>query len=168
MNMEDLNNILKNCLNFYEFKKEQDNYGNPIAWIKLKEKKDIKLIATIIKNHQGRCIVATCFKNNDNTHSIIYHFDINGLIINTKIDINDKTLYSIASILPSANWAEREVREMYDIEPIGHPCKDRLFLDYSIEKGVLNDYIPFSKISVGISQNDILWEKINKEENNAK
>jgi Ni,Fe-hydrogenase III component G len=164
MNIEDLNNALKSKLNYYELKEDQDSYGNLIAWIKLKEKKDIEIVAKTIKAYHGRCIVATCFKNDDDTHSVIYHFDIDGLLVNAQVDTDDKTIHSITSILPSANWAEREIREMYGVEPVGHPCKDRLFLDYSIAKGVLNEYIPFSKISVGISQSDVLWEQVHKGE----
>jgi len=164
MNIEELNNALKTKLSLYEIKEDQDSYANLIAWIKLKEKKEIEAIAKTVKAYHGRCVVATCYQNDDSTHSIIYHFDIDGLLVNVQIDTDNKAFHSIASILPSANWAEREIREMYDVEPVGHPCKDRLFLDYSIAKGVLNDYIPFSKLSVGITPNDILWEKVNKGE----
>jgi len=165
MNIEEFNNALKTKLNFYELKEDQDSYGNPIAWIKLKEKKDIEAVAKTVKAYHGRCIVATCFQNDDKTHSVIYHFDIDGLIINTQVDTDNATIHSITPILPSANWAEREIREMYAVEPVGHPCKDRLFLDYSIAKGVLNEYIPFSKISVGLTESDILWKKVNEGEN---
>ncbi len=164
MNIEELNNALKTKLDLYELKEDQDSYGNLIAWIKLSEKKDIETVAKTIKAYHGRCVVATCFQNNDKTHTVIYHFDIDGFMINVQVDTENKTIHSITHILPSANWAEREIREMYGVEPVGHPCKDRLFLDYSISKGVLNDYIPFSKISIGLTENDVLWERVNKGE----
>ncbi len=164
MNIEEFNNAIKNKISSgYELKEDKDNYGNSSAWIILNNKRDSEAVAKAVKAYKGRCIVATAYKNSDDTHTVIYHFDINGLIINLQLHTEDKSFFSITPILASANWAEREIREMYDIEPIGHPNKDRLFLDYSLCKGVLNEYIPLSKMQLGVSKTDILWENVNKE-----
>lgn len=164
MKIEDLNSALQTKLmNGYEIKNDIDNYANESVWLKLEDKHDIENVAKVIKQNSGRCIVATAYKNDDDTHTLIYHFDVNGLIINTNFQTSDKTTPSITPILSSANWAEREIREMYDVEPVGHPDKDRLFLDYSLAKGVLNEYISLSKMSLGVSETDILWENVNKE-----
>jgi Ni,Fe-hydrogenase III component G len=164
MKIENFNNMLQTKLmNGYEIKDDADSYGNPSLWVNLEDKHDIENVAKIIKENNGRCIVATAYKNNDDTHTVIYHFDVDGLIINVNIQTTDKTIPSITPILSSANWAEREIREMYDVEPVGHPNKDRLFLDYSLAKGVLNEYISLSKMSLGVSETDILWENVNKE-----
>ncbi len=164
MNIEEFNNAIKNKISSgYELKEDKDSYGNSSAWIILNNKRDSEAVAKAVKAYKGRCIVATAYKNSDDTHTVIYHFDINGLIINLQLHTEDKSFFSITPILASANWAEREIREMYDIEPIGHPNKDRLFLDYSLCKGVLNEYIPLSKMQLGVSETDILWENVNKE-----
>jgi Ni,Fe-hydrogenase III component G len=164
MRIEEFNNAIKNKISAgYELKEEEDNYGNSIAWIVLKHKKDIEPIANTIKAYKGRCIVVTAYKNDSGEHTVIYHFDVGGTIINVELETDDQTIISITPILPSANWAEREIREMYDVEPVGHPNKDRLFLDYSLVAGVLNEYIPLSKMQMGVSETDILWEKVNKE-----
>ncbi len=164
MRIDEFNNAIKTKITGgYELKEESDSYGNPNAWIILKSKKDAQAVAKAVKGYKGRCIVATAYKNEkDDSHTIIYHFDIDGTVINMQVTTDDQTVYSITPILKSADWAEREMREMYDIEVVGHPCSDRLFLDYSLVKGVLNEYISLSKMQMGVSDTDVLWSRVNK------
>ncbi|NKQ41407.1 MAG: NADH-quinone oxidoreductase subunit C [Sulfurovum sp.] len=164
MSIEEFNDAIKNKLfGDYELKEDVDHYGNSNSWIVLHDKRDMEVVAKAVKSFKGRCVVATGYLNEmDGTHTVIYHFDINGMIMNAQINTNDKTVISITPILRSADWAERELREMYDVEPVGHPTKDRLFLDYSIAKGVLNEYISLSKIQMGVSDTDVLWSQVNK------
>ncbi len=167
MKLEEFNNAVKSKISCgYEFKEDKDSYSNPSAWIILKDKRDSEVVAKAIKAYKGRCVVATAYKNDgEDVHTVIYHFDIAGTIINMQLQTDDATIHAITHILPSANWAEREIREMYGVEPIGHPNKDRLFLDYSIAKGVLNEYISLSKMQLGVSDTDVLWNNVNKEAN---
>ncbi len=148
-------------------KEDCDSYGNVSAWIKLESKESMSSVANIVKSFKGRCIVATAYKNSDDSHTIVYHFDIDGTIFNVEMNTNDNMFFSITPTIPSANWAEREIREMYGVEPMGHPDTDRLFLDYSIAKGVLNEYIPLSKLQRGVSETDIMWKKVKKDIDNG-
>jgi len=164
MRIEAFHNAIKSKISSgYELKEDQDSYGNPSVWIVLNDKRDAEAVAKAVKAYKGRCIVATAYQNDDGTHTVIYHFDIEGLIINLQLETDNQSIFSITPILPSANWAEREIREMYGVEPVGHPDKDRLFLDYSLTKGVLNEYISLSKMQLGVSDTDVLWENVNKE-----
>lgn len=164
MSIEAFNNAIKNkVFGSYELKEDVDHYGNSNNWIILQEKRDMEVVAKAVKSFKGRCVVATGYLNEkENTHTVIYHFDIEGMIINVQVETDDKSVISITPILRSADWAERELREMYDVEPIGHPTNERLFLDYSIAKGVLNEYISLSKMQMGVSDTDVLWNKVNK------
>jgi Ni,Fe-hydrogenase III component G len=164
MKIEEIKDLLiSKTVNGYELKEDQDSYGNPSIWLILKDRLEIVHVAEVIKACMGRCIVATAYKNEeDNTHTVIYHFDIEGLIVNTEIKTDNKETIAITPILSSANWAEREMREMYGVEPVGHPDNSRLFLDPSLVKGVLNEYISLSKMSLGVSETDILWADVNK------
>ncbi|HEX3028897.1 MAG TPA: NADH-quinone oxidoreductase subunit C, partial [Clostridia bacterium] len=67
---------------------------------------------------------------------------------------------SITPVLKSADWHEREMRELYNIELQGHPNSKRLFLDENIH---MTDHtmIPLSEALNGASTNT-LWEKIMK------
>lgn len=63
---------------------------------------------------------------------------------NPKID-------SISDLVPAANWAEREMRDMVGIEPVGHPYPKRLVLP----DGWPDDVHPLRK--------DIPWNHVPKE-----
>jgi formate hydrogenlyase subunit 5 len=50
------------------------------------------------------------------------------LVLNVEIDPAQASIPTIADIIPGAGWAEREVRDMIGVEPIGHPDPRRLVL----------------------------------------
>ena len=46
----------------------------------------------------------------------------------THAGASDPKVDSISDIIPAANWAEREIRDMFGVEPVGHPYPKRLVL----------------------------------------
>ncbi|HIE09643.1 MAG TPA: Fe-S-binding domain-containing protein, partial [Armatimonadetes bacterium] len=48
--------------------------------------------------------------------------------IQTHVDPSDPTIPSITPKIPAAGWAEREMRDMIGVEPVGHPDPRRLVL----------------------------------------
>jgi Ni,Fe-hydrogenase III large subunit/Ni,Fe-hydrogenase III component G len=50
------------------------------------------------------------------------------LSIITHASADNPKVDSISDIIPGANWAEREIRDMFGIEPVGHPYPKRLVL----------------------------------------
>lgn len=50
------------------------------------------------------------------------------LLLKTRVDPADPRLDSITPLIPGANWAEREVRDMIGVHPMGHPDPRRLVL----------------------------------------
>lgn len=50
------------------------------------------------------------------------------LVLKVEIDPAQTSIPSIAGFIPGAGWAEREVRDMIGVEPIGHPDPRRLVL----------------------------------------
>ena len=146
----------------YELTEDTDSYGNTLLWLRLDDKRDVLNAARVVANLGGRSVTTTTYKTEDG-HALLYHMDIGGVLLNMEAHTTDHIIDSITPLLPSADWAEREFREMYGIEPIGHPNHERLFLDESIMKGVLNRYIPISKMMLGVSESDILWERVEKE-----
>ena len=64
---------------------------------------------------------------------LIFHdfaFDKDKILcsIITQIPPDDPKVDSISDIIPGANWAEREIRDMIGVEPVGHPYPKRLVL----------------------------------------
>jgi Ni,Fe-hydrogenase III large subunit/Ni,Fe-hydrogenase III component G len=64
---------------------------------------------------------------------LVFHdfaFDKDKLLLSiiTRADAADPKVDSISDIIPGANWAEREIKDMFGIEPVGHPYPKRLVL----------------------------------------
>ena len=58
------------------------------------------------------------------------------LLLKTDVDPADPTIDSITPLIPGADWAEREVRDMIGVHPVGHPDPRRLVLPDDWPEGV--------------------------------
>ena len=132
-------------------------------WCELKNKEDLIGMVKILKTLKSRVCTITCYSLDDGSHEIVYHFDIEGSMVNLKVKTFDKQINSITPYFKSADWTERELSELYDIKIDNHPNPERLFLDEKIKKNVMNDYISLSSAMSGkITQ--VLWEKVKQNE----
>jgi NADH-quinone oxidoreductase subunit C len=145
----------------FDIRDEKDSKGNIQIWLKLFNRKDILHVAQVIKDFGGRCVIISAYKKDDH-HVLVYHLDIDGMLINVEVELFDNTVDSITPILNSANWTEREFKEMFGIKLIGHPNPKRLFLDESIAEGILGEYMPLSQAMNGAAT-CCIWEKIESE-----
>ena len=64
---------------------------------------------------------------------MVYHdfaFDKDKILFSIIVQLpaDNPKVDSISDIVPGANWAEREIRDMFGIEPVGHPYPKRLIL----------------------------------------
>jgi len=132
----------------YDLKDEYDLYGNIQIWLKLYDRKDILHIAQLVKDFGGRCVIISAYKKDDH-HVLVYHLDIDGILLNVEVELFDNTVDSITPVLKSADWTEREFKEMFGIKLINHPNPKRLFLDESIAEGILGEYMPLSQAMNG-------------------
>ncbi len=148
----------------YNIKNELDQYENIQIWVKLFSREDVLHIAQLVKDFGGRCVIISAYKKEDH-NVLVYHLDIDGILLNVEAELFDNTVDSITPILKSADWAEREFKEMFGIKLIGHPNPKRLFLDESIAEGVLRNYMPLSQAMNGAAT-CTLWEKIESERHN--
>ena len=140
--------IEESLYNDFELKKEYDKNANAQLWIKLKNRRYILCMAQIVKDYGGRCIIVSAYKN-IGKHVLIYHFDIANIVINVEVQLQDNKVESITPILKSADWGERELKEIHGIELINHPNLERIFLDERMSKRILENYLPLSKIMLG-------------------
>ncbi|WP_024788353.1 MULTISPECIES: NADH-quinone oxidoreductase subunit C [unclassified Lebetimonas] len=145
----------------YSLREETDAKGNIQIWLKLFNRKDILHVAQVIKDFGGRCVIISAYKKDDH-HVLVYHLDIDGMLVNVEVELFDDTVDSITPILNSANWTEREFKEMFGINLVGHPNPKRLFLDESIAEGILGEYMPLSQAMNGAAT-CCMWEKIESE-----
>lgn len=153
----------------FSFDQKEDKKGVVCMWCRLHKASFIKELAKLMKKIDGRLITVTASKLKDDLKEIIYHFDLDGDVCNVVININDNKVDSITPILKTADWTERELQELYSIEVINHPNPKRLFLEETIDEGIMNQYIPLSEAMNG-SSSQTLWEKVisaNKEQDNG-
>jgi len=68
----------------------------------------------------------------------VFSLDRDGafVVLRTDVDPADPNVPSITSLIPAANWHEREVRDLIGISPLGHPDPRRLVLPDDFPEGV--------------------------------
>lgn len=137
-------------------------------WYTVEDKKTFIKMIEILNKLNARVCMITCHaltKSSDECE-LVYHFDISGFLVNIKILIQEKVIPSITPYFKSADWAEREMSEMYGIKVENHPNPSKLFLDASIKESVLREYFSLSQVmSSKLSQE--LWQRVEKSSNEA-
>ncbi|GAV21862.1 NADH-quinone oxidoreductase subunit C [Carboxydothermus pertinax] len=144
---------------------ERNSKGVVTGWCRLHDHRHITTVALIVASLGGRVITITAYKTKDDqqrdSHEIAYHFDLDGCTCTVTIEVpgDSGKVNSITPILKSADWTERELQELYGIKVVGHPNPKRLFLDDTIDEGIMNDFIPLS-IAMQGATSKTLWEKV--------
>ena len=166
----------------YSLKWDIDRKGVVCGWCRLDDSDDIYSVAELVAGFTGRVMTISPLNTPNiipgkaaeeaangvpavkepNNVVINYHFYFQGINLTVCINLPDekRTVKSITPVLISADWHEREMRELYNIELQGHPNSKKLFLDESIH---MTDHtmIPLSEALKGASTST-LWEKIMK------
>lgn len=70
------------------------------------------------------------------THIFSFDEDKIYLLLNVSVDPARPEIESITPVVPAANWAEREFRDMVGVNPVGHPDPRRLVLADDWPEGV--------------------------------
>ncbi|EAX48206.1 NADH dehydrogenase (ubiquinone), 30 kDa subunit [Thermosinus carboxydivorans Nor1] len=144
---------------------ETDSKGVITGWCRLRDHHHITNVAWIVASLGGRVITITAYKTKDvqqrEVHEIAYHFDLDGCTCTVTIEIprDSGKVNSITPILKSADWTERELQELYGIKVVGHPNPKRLFLDETIDEGIMDKLIPLS-VAMNGATTKTLWEKV--------
>lgn len=93
----------------------------------------------LFNTHKGRLATMTGLDRRDGIE-ILYHFcfDADNLVVTVKA-IPKKpfpAIESITSIIPGANWIEREIHDLFGVEFKNHPNLERLILADDWPEGV--------------------------------
>jgi NADH:ubiquinone oxidoreductase subunit C len=148
----------------YTLKWDTDNKGVVFGWCTLANAMDIKDVADAVAELKGRVMtISPYIPSGDNKPGhveISYHFYFDGINFTAHIILPEgmKKVKSITPVLKSADWHEREMQELYNLQLIGHPNPKRLFLEENIP-WTDRTMIPLSEALNGASSNT-LWEKI--------
>ncbi|HVJ05610.1 MAG TPA: NADH-quinone oxidoreductase subunit C [Candidatus Saccharimonadales bacterium] len=138
--------------------------GVSISWCRLASSDDLLAVAESLQRGQARLSTVTATlperAREAGRHDIAYHFDLDGDTLTVTVQIPlEGEVDSLSSIFRTAEWNEREFMELYNIKVRGCPSHQRLFLDESIDAGVLDRLVPFSAL-VNAASTKTLWERI--------
>lgn len=142
----------------------EGEYGNAFHWYNLNVPDDI-LVAGKALRDAGARLAQICAYNqhedNKRCQSACYEFVLDGVVYNLTVNLDEAhdSVPSITPLFANADWHEREMMELYGIKIKNHPNPRRLFLDETLDKGLLGEVVPLSIMMNGASSSD-LWERI--------
>lgn len=142
-----------------------DAHGNAYGWFRLADITSLSKAASLLAAAGARLATVTAYDPDRDPanprQEIAYHFDVQSitLTVTVALDPEARTVPSITPQFRNADWNEREFMELYAINVTGHPNPRRLFLDESLDAGIMNEIIPLSTMTNGASTQD-LWERI--------
>ncbi len=100
---------------------------------------EVMALARQIKAWGGRLSTITAATLPGEETEVIYHYYLERQVFNFKVPTQGNRLPSICPILPSANWAEREIQDLYRVEFSGHPQPTRLIRPVQLEPGLFRN-----------------------------
>lgn len=116
----------------------QDVYSFREQWFVVVNKKDIFDVCKFLKETPELDfnllvdLTAIDFPNRDMRFEVVYNLlsisRLNRIILKAKVGLNDLTVPSVTSLWRCANWAEREVYDMFGIKFSGHPDLRRILM----------------------------------------
>lgn len=134
-----INNLCKNKKN------EKQEYEE--LYFNLECSNDIVNIAKLVRKLNGRCITIDAYKEKDK-YILYYCFDIKNVLINIEVLLKNKTINTISSVLKSTIRFEQELSQLYSIAFLGHLNMKEVFLNKTVSKEILNEYVPLSEILI--------------------
>jgi NADH-quinone oxidoreductase subunit C len=75
----------------------------------------------------------------DGETRLIYHFVAGSMVVNVKVCTQKNTIPSITPMMPSANWIEREIHDLYAVEFVGHPHLERFIRPPELPMGFFRE-----------------------------
>jgi NADH-quinone oxidoreductase subunit C len=100
---------------------------------------DVLTMANQMKALGARLTTITAATLPDNETEVIYHYYLDHQAINFKVPTQNSVLPSISHILPAADWAEREIQDLYRVEFHDHPHPTRLIRPTQLEPGFFRE-----------------------------
>lgn len=97
---------------------------------------DVRAAASLLNASQFRLNTMTGVTRTDGETDIMYHFTRDSLAVNFKTTTQNNHLPSIATLIPAADWIEREIHDLYLTVFDGHPNLVRLVLPPEVEQGL--------------------------------
>ena len=100
---------------------------------------DVLVLARCMKEWEARLSTITAAVLPDDETEVIYHYYLDRQAYNFKVPTQKNTLPSISSVLPAADWIEREIQDLYRVEFKNHPHPGRLIRPVQLEPGLFRE-----------------------------
>lgn len=159
-----IDGIEKLCKNAGDSRHSSDSFGNSYYWFGLEKPDNLTQAAKILKTPGARLAMISAYneqKDKKGLKDACYHFVLQGVVYNVTVHLTEQydSIPSITSFFANADWHEREMMELYGVKITGHPNPSRLFLDETLDAGLLGEIVPLSIMMNGANSKD-LWERI--------
>ncbi len=144
-----------------DFSFVEEKAGRVTGWITLAHGKDLAASARSLKAIGARLSMITALADQPgDINTIAYHFDIEGSTLTLKVEVErGGSVETIVPLFRNADWHEREFMELYDLHVSGRSNNQRLFLDETVDRRVMQRLIPLSVLSNAASTT-MLFEKL--------
>lgn len=96
---------------------------------------DVIAMAQLMHRIEGRLSAMTGVAAEDGETAIIYHYCIGAQMLNIRTTTRDRAIPSITPVTKAADWAEREISDLYGVSFVGHPSPGRLLRPPSLSPG---------------------------------
>lgn len=141
-----------------------DSFSNSYYWFNLPLPDALTRAADILGQGHARLAMITAWNpgpRDSGEKNLCYEFVISGVVysLTVHLDATHDSVPSIARKFPNADWHEREMMELYGIKISNQPNPRRLFLDETLDQGLLGEIVPLSIMMNGANSTD-LWERI--------
>lgn len=100
---------------------------------------DVSCLAALLLDLEARLSTITGTALDDGETELIYHFIVGSTPLNVKVQTKNNTILSITPLMPSADWIEREIHDLYAVDFLGHPQLERFIRPSELPLGFFRE-----------------------------
>ena len=104
----------------------RERLGNMEVWVNKSQawwletpSLDVEKMARLMVDIGARLVTVTASQAKESEFRMIYHWDLQGRLLNFVTITNQATIPSIPSICPAADWIEREIHDYFAVNFAG-------------------------------------------------
>lgn len=147
-------------------RESRDSWGNGFYQARLNGPEALPEAARLLADGGARLCMVTALTRSTYADPVVfldYHFDVGGVTVTLVVpldpDTEEREVPTITPWFRNADWHEREFSELYGVRVRGNANPRRLFLDPSIDEGVLGQIVPLTVMMNGVCTRD-MWERV--------
>ncbi len=107
---------------------------------------DVLAVADLMNRLEFRLTAITGVALPDGETAVLYHYCRGGTTVNVRAESRAQKISSIASLVRAADWAEREIADLYGVQFVGHPHPVRLIRPPSLTPGFFRSPRPAEEV----------------------